>query len=255
MFYTIVDNWYENPDQIRETALNNFLKVSKSGVNPNQKVDDYPGERTTTTLDNLTSNFKKFEESLGKKIDPNSWIFTCNFSVEEEVDKLQFDFSNIELKIKDTNLSVNHGKVSNGSFQYIVEGTKTWVHADSENEYAAVIYLTPDAPKDSGTGFYKLKGTDIKFKSEDHKIDVTDHLNENDWEMHHYIENVYNRCIIYDAKYYHQATRYFGKTLNDSRLTQVFFFNLHKEKSERSKDPLFFESNNLDIEKILLNSF
>jgi len=232
VFYDIVDNWYEDPDKIRETALNNFLKVSKSGVNSNQKLDNYPGERTITTLDNLVLNFKKFEKFLGKKIDPKSWIFTCNFPMEEEFEKLQFDFSSRELKVEDTNLLVNRKEVSNGAFQYIVEGTKTWVHADSNNEYAAVIYLTPNAPKDSGTGFYKLKKTGIKFRSEDHKVDVSDYLNEDDWEMHHYIENVYNRCIIYDAKYYHQATKYFGKTLNNSRLTQVFFFNLHKSSLE-----------------------
>ena len=37
------------------------------------------------------------------------------------------------------------------------------------------------------------------------------------------IENVYNRCIIYDAHAWHRANNYFGKTKDDSRLSLVFF--------------------------------
>ena len=44
-------------------------------------------------------------------------------------------------------------------FQSCVEGTQTWVHVDSQERIKesgqAVLYLTPDAIVDSGTGIYE----------------------------------------------------------------------------------------------------
>ena len=37
------------------------------------------------------------------------------------------------------------------------------------------------------------------------------------------IENVYNRCIIYDPRTWHSPNNFFGKTREDARLTLVFF--------------------------------
>ena len=45
------------------------------------------------------------------------------------------------------------------------------------------------------------------------------------WELVDYVENVYNRCVIFNAKRFHSATQYFGTTPENSRLFQVFFFN------------------------------
>ena len=39
------------------------------------------------------------------------------------------------------------------------------------------------------------------------------------------VGNVFNRCVIFDARQIHAASEYFGQTINDSRLFQIFFFD------------------------------
>jgi transposase-like protein len=39
------------------------------------------------------------------------------------------------------------------------------------------------------------------------------------------VNNVYNTIVIYEGRHFHAANQFFGKTLEDSRLTQVFFIN------------------------------
>ena len=38
-------------------------------------------------------------------------------------------------------------------FQLCYEGAETWIHKDG-TDYAGVLYLTPDAPTEAGTGLY-----------------------------------------------------------------------------------------------------
>jgi hypothetical protein len=48
----------------------------------------------------------------------------------------------------------------NTAFQYTTENDETWIHYDPTN-WAAVLYLTPDAPLDSGTAIYMHNETKI----------------------------------------------------------------------------------------------
>ena len=48
----------------------------------------------------------------------------------------------------------------NTAFQYTTEKDETWIHYDPTN-WAAVLYLTPDAPLDSGTAIYMHNETKI----------------------------------------------------------------------------------------------
>tara|TARA_B100000073_G_C23571757_1_gene508467 strand:+ start:159 stop:668 length:510 start_codon:yes stop_codon:yes gene_type:complete len=95
-------------------------------------------------------------------------------------------------------------------FQSCVEGTQTWVHVDSQGknqgEWAAVLYLTPDAIVDSGTGIYKDKNSDRNIS----------------------VGNIYNRLVAYRGKvlYHRSIVPGFGNTLETSRLTQTFFFDI-----------------------------
>jgi len=45
------------------------------------------------------------------------------------------------------------------SFQYTVAADRSWIHSDSTTDWAAVCYLTPDAPLTAGTGIFKHKET------------------------------------------------------------------------------------------------
>ena len=114
----------------------------------------------------------------------------------------------------------------NGAFQYVTEEEKTWVHADIHNEYAAIIFLTPDPPVHTGTAFYQNKLTkDYRWNNITGPQLNTRGSNYEDWDKVEAIENRYNRCIIYDAFLFHAAEGYFGNNLQNSRLFQTFFFN------------------------------
>ena len=95
-------------------------------------------------------------------------------------------------------------------FQSCMEGTETWIHVDSQGEnqgeWAAVLYLTPNPVLDSGTGI---------FESPDHDMNIG-------------VGNVYNRLVAYRGKvlYHRSIIPGFGNTLETSRLTQTFFFDV-----------------------------
>jgi len=95
-------------------------------------------------------------------------------------------------------------------FQSCQEGTETWVHVDSQGEsqgeWAAVLYLTPNPILDSGTGIYESPDADMNIG----------------------VGNVYNRLVAYRGKvlYHRSILPGFGNTLETSRLTQTFFFDV-----------------------------
>jgi hypothetical protein len=131
----------------------------------------------------------------------------------------------------------NWGGEYTGSFQYTTSADKSWIHADSTTDWAAVCYLTPDAPVTAGTGIFRHKETgwmnfDYKREHDEeymrqappghHSQDYTK------WEMVDRVGNVFNRLIMYRADNYHVSLDYFGKDMYDGRLFQVFFFNTER---------------------------
>ena len=124
-----------------------------------------------------------------------------------------------------------------GSFQYTVSEDRSWIHADSTTDWAAVCYLTPDAPLSAGTGIFRHKATgwshyDYKRENEPGYVQSAPPGNEmrdyTKWEMVDRIGNVYNRLIMYRADNYHVSLDYFGQNMHDGRLFQVFFFNTER---------------------------
>ena len=116
----------------------------------------------------------------------------------------------------------------NGKFQYSTSNDHSWIHYDNINmEYAAIIYLTPDAPVESGTSFYQfMDGTmnahECKFMKSDfgkYDKDMTK------WKLVDKVGNVFNRLVIFDSSRYHTAVDYFGSDIYNGRLYQVFFFS------------------------------
>ena len=130
----------------------------------------------------------------------------------------------------------NWGGEYTGSFQYTTASDRSWIHADSTTDWAAVCYLTPDAPLTAGTGIFRHKETG--WSNFDYRNNDPEYLRQappghdsqdyTKWEMVDRIGNVFNRLIMYRADNYHVSLDYFGKDLNDGRLFQVFFFNTER---------------------------
>ena len=112
-----------------------------------------------------------------------------------EVSKLEND--NVYYKYKNFNLQL--------SFSYTSKGVKSFKHTDDILEgykvrYGGLIYLYPDPPKKSGTTLY---------------------LNETT-----YLDNIYNRLVLYNSNIKHEPTDNFGTDINNSRLVFTIFYDM-----------------------------
>lgn len=106
-------------------------------------------------------------------------------------------------------------------FQLCLDNDKTWLHCDETN-WAGILYLTPNAPIDAGTGIFRHKPTQV-YTGPNTDIDAKD---ETQWELITTIGNVYNRLVLYNGKMFHRSLiSGFGNSKETGRLTQVFFFN------------------------------
>lgn len=121
----------------------------------------------------------------------------------------------------------------NGAFQYTTSHNRSWIHVDSWNNWAGVLYLTPDAPVTSGTGLYRYKdGT--RLEQEQKLKGNKDEMNSNSqdvtkWDLVDQVGNIFNRLVIFNANHFHSSMDYFGLNKDDGRLTQVFFFSTEKQ--------------------------
>lgn len=117
----------------------------------------------------------------------------------------------------------------NGTFQHCMAEDPFVIHADDQ-QWAAMVYLTPDAPPECGTSMYRHKesGMDAVRKKEWH-IFKENFYDATPFELIDKIGNKYNRCVIMDAKLIHAASQYFGDNINNDRLFQIYFFDTEKK--------------------------
>lgn len=198
---TVVDNFYDNPDAIRKFALAQQYKFRHEEGDIGYV---YPGCRTGD-LFNLD---KVLQEKVLKKL-------ISVFHIAEH-DRMQWAISS--------------------SFQSVSEIYEQGViHTDNNTIFAGVCYLTPDAPLNSGTSLYRTNDTftqekykqaseqnDERFKAGEIIMDTGFHSMFDEVVR---INNVYNTLILFEGDIFHAANNFFGTTLQDSRLAQVFFVN------------------------------
>ena len=115
------------------------------------------------------------------------------------------------------------------------------IHRDDVNiDVAGVVYLTPQAPIQTGTSIFTpiveplndcTVPTDPLSIDNVNMVEYNTKLStyNNQFERTLEIGNVYNRLVVYPAQYWHAQSGFFGDNLQNSRLTQVFFakFTLH----------------------------
>jgi hypothetical protein len=116
---------------------------------------------------------------------------------------------------------MNDSKNYSGSFQICYKTDKTWIHADIHNKWSGVCYLTPNPIINSGTGFYKHKETQQYYYVDNYHDGNT----LDDWQLVDYVENKYNRLVLFRGLLFHKAHDYFGEDINSGRLFQTFFFD------------------------------
>jgi hypothetical protein len=121
----------------------------------------------------------------------------------------------------------------NGSFQYTTSRDRSWLHVDGWNNWAGVLYMTPDAPLNSGTGLYRFKdGTRFEYEQKlrnNKKLIDNSTTDFTKWELVDKIGNVFNRLVLFNAHHFHTSMEYFGHNKETGRLFQVFFFSTEKQ--------------------------
>ncbi|MEJ8545585.1 DUF6445 family protein [Brevibacillus borstelensis] len=194
----IIDGFYTEPDKVRQIALR--VEYTNFGYHQN-----FPGAESTKAY--FSSDHKeKFESLVGSSI---------------EVSPEEFVF---------------------GKFRYSTKYdiAPTSVHLDYV-DWTGVVYLTLDENCKGGLGIYRHRQTGLLKVPENldemHQYECND-LQEFDrkyvypqsnnieaWELIFEIPIRFNRLILFPGKkYFHGITQKFGSSINDSRLTQNFFF-------------------------------
>lgn len=107
-------------------------------------------------------------------------------------------------------------------------------HSDSRTlcRYAAVLYLTPEAPQDCGTSFYRQRlpsgqlGGNTVNRPHANLVEAlsTRFLPPDSFVEYVRIPNKFNRLLVYSACMIHSATAYCGEVLADERMAAVFFW-------------------------------
>ena len=195
-------------------------------------------QRTLTIIDNFYKNamaVRKYALSLDYSVQGNYPGYrTKHFLDQKESEETKKIFENI-LNIDILNWRNNGDDSYNTSFQLSYDMDHTWIHRD-RNEYAAVLYLTPDAPCSGGTSFYRHIETNTKMMNplsediDDKKILEILDRDSNDltkWERTDYAANYFNRLILFKGWNNHRSHFHFGRKEEPEtgRLFQVFFFD------------------------------
>ena len=196
---TMVEDFYENPDAIRKFALAQKYTYCKDIKNIEYV---FPGCRTQDLF----------------KINPVLFANICK--------KLISVFHNAEHDYMGWQITT--------SFQIVTaEYGQGVIHRDQNTIFAAVCYLTPNAPLNAGTSLYKpnnsfdeakyeqaLQDNDARFKTGEIVMDTGYHSMFDEVVK---VNNVYNSLIIYEGDTLHAANQFFGENNKNGRLAQVFF--------------------------------
>ena len=271
--YTNLLKNYELNNNIKNLIINNLDKLPKS-VNklyktinnchnvPNNKFSEYTKILNKVEYKTITKNFTSLiTNNLSSNIividdfykDPDQirdYALSLNYQQPENHGAVGYRCENgrkiqdgtkelfekiLHANIPDGNKEGEWNYSTNGCFQWCNASVPIVYHCDSQ-KYAGIIYLTPDAPPECGTSFfrhkkYKLRNSEIFSKSDWYQSDLNykePHLDKTQWEVVDSIGNVYNRLVIFDAQYIHAVSEYFGEDIHNSRLFQLFFFNIDK---------------------------
>jgi hypothetical protein len=182
----IVDNFYEDPDQVREFALNQDYVEGGFGRG-------FIGRRTEQQF--LFPGLKeRFEEIMGKTI--TKW--------EEHGMNGRF-----QIAWSGEPLVYHCDSQKWGGMLYLTP--------DAPYQCGTTLY----AHKKTRARTYFDEGWDASWKD----IPGDCHLDGTPFEPVDVLGNVYNRLVIFDASAIHSASQYFGTIKENSRLWQMFFFD------------------------------
>lgn len=208
-----IDDFYENPDDVREFALS--LEYFPSN-----------GSRPGKTSEQIHIADKIFYDKFCEKL----FSIFYDFSRSRTEWKVGTYFQITDSLDENKNSSLN----------------TAWIHSDLSAILGGIIYLNKEPSDNTGTSVYKEKNMDkfleiwddYGFENPRHKFykdgvitenydeEVT--INNSFFEETISFKNVYNRLVAYDGRVWHGAQCYYAE--KEPRLTQVFFiYNIESQ--------------------------
>ena len=182
----IVDNFYENPDEVRKFALSQ--EYLEGGIGRG-----FIGRRTHQQF--LFPGLKeRFEEIIGRKI--TKWEehgMNGRFQVAWSGEPLVYHCDSQRW------------------------GGMLYLTPEAPYQCGTTLY----AHKKTRARTYYDQGWDAAWKD----IPGDPHLDGTSFEPVDVLGNVYNRLVIFDASCIHSASEYFGTVMENARLWQMFFFD------------------------------
>lgn len=181
-----VDNFYEDPDAVREFALN--VEYFEGGIGRG-----FIGRRSAQQY--LFDGLKeRFEEIMGKTITGwQGYDMNGRFQIAWAGEPLVWHCD---------------------SQQW---GGMLYLTPDAPYQCGTTLY----AHKKTRARSYYDEGWDVSWND----VPGDPHLDGTPWEPVDVLGNVYNRLVIFDASCVHSASEYFGTVKENSRLWQMFFFD------------------------------
>lgn len=113
---------------------------------------------------------------------------------------------------------------SNGIFQVCTAEDPLVYHYDLQ-QWAGALFLSPSAPAETGTSFFRSRLTNARLGEVDDRSFSGGFYDRTQFELIDTIGNVYNRLVLWNAKLIHSANAYNGTNLETGRLFQLFFFD------------------------------
>jgi hypothetical protein len=181
----VVDDFYKNPDEVRDLALSSEPKSEK------KYTGALVGKRVVEESKDLITNLKPVFNKL------------CQ---HEQWRNLEWDENHFNERWDDMKFMVNvtsdKDVKSNEGHVFHKDNTKY--------KWAALVYLNKDGEVGGGTDFYRWKEDEPSNAFKEHTPE-------------HTCEMKYNRMVLYEARHTHGAILEEGKIKDIPRLTQVFF--------------------------------
>ncbi|MER5280023.1 DUF6445 family protein [Streptomyces sp. NPDC002809] len=197
----VVENFYQDPDRVREMALAAEYRDFGEAAN-------FPGKESAKAFAG-DGHARRLAEIVGTPVhhDPSRWVFG-KFRVATGADvgrtRVHLDFVDWTAVVYLTPPDRARGGL--GFYRHLPTGL------------------------DRAPGPEELARLGCRSKEEfDQRYVLRDTAREDRWEALHQVDLAYNRCVVFrGGRLFHGITELFGEEAAEGRLTQNFFFMSEK---------------------------
>lgn len=213
MYIPIYTKISEMTKEDENKKLNIGKLATTSFIAAPSKIESTPITCNMIIIDNFYSNPTQVRDyALSLDYNENYSMCETNDSIKET---FQQYLSKQIINFDTTKNNIN----KNGSFKYTTIDDTCLIKTNTN--WSGIIFLTPNAPIESGLGIYKhMSG--MRYHNEHVK---DNHKDVTKWKLVDKIGNVFNRLVLFNSKQYHMDMINFGQDKINGKLCQVFSFD------------------------------